>query len=110
MHSVAEGGAFFSASIARWLVDHAGYRALDKRDRARRALSGLTPRHTEVLGLVAKGYSNARIARELSLTEGSVKVYVSAILDELGAENPLQAAILAHDAGIGSSPSQQQDR
>lgn len=48
------------------------------------ALSRLTPRQHDVLELIARGYSNAAIAEELSLTERSVETYVSVIYQELG--------------------------
>ncbi|CAN5516776.1 response regulator transcription factor [soil metagenome] len=48
------------------------------------ALSRLTPRQHDVLELIARGYSNAAIADELSLTERSVETYVSVIYQELG--------------------------
>jgi DNA-binding NarL/FixJ family response regulator len=48
------------------------------------ALSRLTPRQRDVIELIARGYSNAAIADELSLTERSVETYVSVIYQELG--------------------------
>ena len=104
VHSVAEGGAFFSPSVARWLVENTGYAHTTARTRARRALDGLSPRHTDVLALLAAGSSNAQIARKLHLAEGTVRIYVSAILDQLGVANRVQAAILAHEAGVGRDP------
>lgn len=104
VHSVAEGGAFFSPSVARWLVEHSAYADVGARAQARQTLSALTPRHTDVLRLLARGCTNAQIARALYLTEGTVKVYVSAILDTLGVENRVQAAILAHQAGVDRDP------
>lgn len=54
----------------------------------------LTPRQEEVLTLVNQGKSNKEIARELNLTEGTVKVHCKAIFRELGVANRTQAAVL----------------
>ncbi len=60
----------------------------------------LTPRERDVLTLVARGLSNGQIADELAVTETSVKSRVRRILRRLGLDNRVQAALLAHEAGI----------
>ncbi|MFD9633218.1 response regulator [Streptomyces violascens] len=60
----------------------------------------LTERELQVLVLVARGLSNARIAAALDLTEGNVKSRVNRILTRLGLENRVQAAVLAHREGL----------
>lgn len=59
-----------------------------------------TERELEVLRLLAAGQSNKEIGRQLGLTEGTVKNYVSTILDKLHAANRTQAALAARDAGL----------
>ena len=59
-------------------------------------------RHT-VLALLAEGLSNKLIARRLELAEGTVKGYVSQVLDKLGVADRTQAALLAHREGLGAS-------
>jgi DNA-binding NarL/FixJ family response regulator len=58
-------------------------------------LDNLTPRERSVLDLVAEGKSNRQIANRLGLTEGTVKGYVSILLDKLGVQDRTQAALLA---------------
>lgn len=58
-------------------------------------LNGLSQRDLDVLALIARGFSNADIARQLSLSEGTVRNYVSRILAQLGVSDRTQAAILA---------------
>jgi DNA-binding NarL/FixJ family response regulator len=62
----------------------------------------LTARETAVLRLVAKGYSNTEIARELKIGEGTVKTHVSKILVKLGMTSRTQAALYAIRAGLVS--------
>lgn len=59
----------------------------------------LTLRETQVLRLLADGESNATIGCRLGLAEATVKKYVSALLVKLGAENRVQAALLAQSWG-----------
>ncbi|WP_406066152.1 AAA family ATPase [Micromonospora sp. NBC_00860] len=61
---------------------------------------GLTPRETEVLRLVAQGYSNRRIAEELFITQKTTSTHVSSILAKLGASSRTEAAAIAHRAGL----------
>jgi DNA-binding NarL/FixJ family response regulator len=67
---------------------------------ARERAGALTEREREVLALLGAGLSNAEIAKRLHLVEGTVKAYVSAILTRLGLRNRVQAAIVAHEAGL----------
>lgn len=60
----------------------------------------LTPRELEVLGLVAQGMQNKEIAAELSITERTVKFYVSSILSKLGAGNRTEAVAIAAQRGL----------
>jgi len=64
----------------------------------------LTPRQRCVLGRLLRGRSNKLIARELALTEGTVKTHVAAILRELGASSRTEAVVRAHALGLGSEP------
>jgi DNA-binding NarL/FixJ family response regulator len=60
----------------------------------------LTPREKSVLELIARGRSNKQIASELQLTEGTVKGYVSAVLEKLGVDDRTQAALYAVKHGL----------
>ncbi|WP_191892505.1 response regulator transcription factor, partial [Streptomyces griseoaurantiacus] len=57
-------------------------------------------RERELLGLLGAGVSNAEIGRRVHVVEGTVKAHVTAILRRLGVRNRVQAAILAHEAGL----------
>lgn len=59
-------------------------------------LQFLSQREQEILHLVGEGLTNQEIARKLSLTEGTVKNYVSNVLTHLGVRDRTQAALWAH--------------
>ena len=64
------------------------------------ALRSLSERELEVLRLLARGLSNADIARRLYLSEGTVRNYVSGVLAKLDVADRTQAAILALQYGV----------
>jgi two-component system, NarL family, response regulator LiaR len=63
----------------------------------------MTEREGEVLGLLARGLGNADIARQLFLSEGTVRNHIASIVAKLGVEDRTQAALLAMQAGLGGA-------
>ncbi|MFC3895680.1 response regulator [Lentzea rhizosphaerae] len=97
VHALASGGAYLAPKVAaRMITRFRGGRT----GRAKSLVESLTARERDVLALLAEGLSNAQIARRLDLVEGTVKGHVSAILTRLHAQNRVQAAIVAHEAGL----------
>lgn len=100
VHAVADGAAYLSPRIAhRVIAEMHGGRAT-RRNAARDRVATLTPREREVLALVGAGLSNQDIAQRLFLAEGTVKAHVRTILQRLSANNRVQAAITAYEAGL----------
>jgi DNA-binding NarL/FixJ family response regulator len=98
VRTVAAGGAVFSPAVADRLgTFFASLSALPGRD----AFPTLTEREREVLDLIARGYDNGRIARELFLSDKTVRNHVSNVLTKLDVENRGEAAIQARNAGLG---------
>lgn len=97
IRAAAAGGATLSPSVARGVLDllrSSG--SLDHVDQ----LEKLTAREKDVLVLLGRGRSNAEIASALFLTEGTVKGYVSAVLQRLHVRNRVEAAIIAYEGGL----------
>jgi len=96
---VRTGDALLAPSITRRLVERFAPRpggpALPGRD-----LSVLTPREHEVLGLIARGMSNAELASALTLSEATVKTHVARILAKLDLRDRVQAVVLAYQTGL----------
>jgi DNA-binding CsgD family transcriptional regulator/tetratricopeptide (TPR) repeat protein len=70
--------------------------AFSEAERGPGEILGLTPREAEVLNLVARGYTNRKIAATLVISVKTASVHVSHILHKLGAPNRLEAAAIAH--------------
>jgi len=91
---VRRGDALLAPSITRRLVERFAPRASNQ------GLSVLTPRELEVLGLIARGLSNAELAAALTLSEATVKTHVARILGKLGLRDRVQAVVLAYETGL----------
>lgn len=103
VRAVADGAACLSPKVAHRVITELGRDAAGRMSRAsvaRERVGGLTAREREVLGLVGAGHSNAEIGRRLHLVEGTVKAYVSSVLERLEVRNRVQAAVIAHEAGL----------
>jgi DNA-binding NarL/FixJ family response regulator len=100
VRTVAEGNAMLAPTVTRRLIAEFASRNSAKAVAARRRLDTLTGREREVVVAVAQGLSNAEIGRRLFMSEATVKAHVSRVLAKLGLSNRVQAAILAHDAGL----------
>ncbi|MET8794589.1 response regulator transcription factor [Streptomyces pseudogriseolus] len=101
---VAAGESLLAPTVTRRLVAD-----LVKRRRERPAgvdgppppsLDALTAREVETLRLVARGLSNAEIARTLFVSEHTVKTHVSNVLSKLGLRDRVQAVIRAYESGL----------
>jgi two-component system nitrate/nitrite response regulator NarL len=67
----------------------------------------LTPRENEILSLLAEGQSNKVIARNLGISDGTVKLHVKSILRKLGIHSRVEAAVLAVEHGLRTNRSDQ---
>jgi DNA-binding NarL/FixJ family response regulator len=92
IRTVHSGGSYLEPRVASKLMAEV--------TSPRRAAGGLSEREREVLRLVAEGLPTKQIARNLSISERTVKFHVTSIFHKLGADNRAQAVALAAQRGL----------
>ncbi|MCZ2860845.1 response regulator [Blastococcus sp. VKM Ac-2987] len=97
---VHRGEAVVAPRVTRRLLDRFARQLPATTTTAPAPLPQLTEREHQVLLLVARGLSNAEIARELVLSETTVKTHVSNVLMKLGLRDRVQAVVLAYERGL----------
>jgi DNA-binding NarL/FixJ family response regulator len=101
VRSVAAGDALIDPVITRRLISRFTLAAKPPApDGIPETLSTLTAREIDVFRLVARGLSNAEIARSLVVEENTVKTHVSRILMKLSLRDRVQAVVLAYESGL----------
>jgi DNA-binding NarL/FixJ family response regulator len=95
---VSNGDALLAPSVTRRIIEQFAHARANPELGAR--LESLTHRELEVLKLLAGGKSNAELAAELFVTEGTVKTHVSSLLSKLGLRDRVQAVVLAYESGL----------
>jgi DNA-binding NarL/FixJ family response regulator len=99
VHVVARGDALLDPAITRFVIEEFASKPMVRPELAGR-LEELTPRERDVFGFVARGLSNAEIARELVVSDGTVKTHVAHLLLKLGLRDRVQAVIYAYESGV----------
>jgi DNA-binding NarL/FixJ family response regulator len=100
IRTVAAGEAVVAPRILKRLLDRFATVLPDPSAPPPRGLDALTDREREVLIQLARGLSNAEIARELSVSETTVKTHVGHVLTKLGLRDRVQAVVLAYETGL----------
>jgi DNA-binding NarL/FixJ family response regulator len=91
LEAAAAGQSIVDAEVQRRLVEAAPVPVAD---------SGLTPRETEVLRLIAEGLSNTEIARRLVVSEATVKTHINHLFAKAGLRDRAQAVAYAYRLGL----------
>jgi RNA polymerase sigma factor (sigma-70 family) len=99
VHVVARGEALLDPAITRTVIEEFARKPAARRELAAK-LDELTAREREVFELMARGRSNAEIAREFVVSEGTVKTHVAHVLLKLGLRDRVQAVIYAYESGV----------
>jgi DNA-binding NarL/FixJ family response regulator len=97
IRAISKGETWLSADVATSLV-FASVRSDQKYGK-----SELTSREKEVLGFIAKGHDNRKIAETLTISEGTVKNHVSNIYDKIGVNSRAEAVAWAWQHGLVKS-------
>ena len=96
---VARGDALLDPSVTRAVIEEFSRKPPRRNDLAQR-VETLTAREHEVLQLLARGLSNAEIAAELVVSDGTVKTHVARVLQKLDLRDRVQAVIFAYESGF----------
>ncbi|MFI0509546.1 DNA-binding NarL/FixJ family response regulator [Streptomyces canus] len=99
VRTVARKGAVFSPAVAARMSSY--FSAVHELP-GRAAFPQLTEREREILDLIARGYTNRRIARELVLAEKTVRNHVSHVFSKIQVSDRAAAVVRARDAGLGA--------
>ena len=97
---VADGEALLSPAITKRVIKQF---ARIPRPEPPRQLDELTERELDVFRLIARGMSNAEIARELYISDTTVKTHITHILLKLNLRDRVQAVVLAYETGLFDS-------
>jgi DNA-binding NarL/FixJ family response regulator len=100
IRSVASGDALLAPSITRRVIEEFVSRPPSSARALPAGLEELTARELEVLKLVARGLSNAEVAKELFVSETTVKTHVAHVLMKLDLRDRVQAVVLAYESGL----------
>jgi DNA-binding NarL/FixJ family response regulator len=100
IRTVAAGDAVVAPRILKRLLDRFAEALPDPTATPPRSLDSLTEREREVLVQMARGLSNAEIARTLSVSETTIKTHVGHVLTKLGLRDRVQAVVLAYESGL----------
>jgi DNA-binding NarL/FixJ family response regulator len=101
VRKVAQGGALIEPSVTRKVLAEFSRLAPSPSTSERGSLTeALTVRESEILGWIARGLTNKEIGLRLSLSEGTVKNYISVIFQKLGVQDRTQAALKARELGM----------
>ncbi|SDW76975.1 DNA-binding response regulator, NarL/FixJ family, contains REC and HTH domains [Amycolatopsis xylanica] len=106
IQAVAAGDKLFAPTVTRRLIDAFvdRYRPPVAPTAHEERLEPLTTREREVLSLVATGITNGDIARNLRITEGTVKTHLSRVMTKLALNSRAQAVVLAYETGLVGLP------
>jgi DNA-binding NarL/FixJ family response regulator len=96
---VAGGDALLAPSVTKRVIEEFVAKGRSAQPKPR-GLDELTAREHEVLILVARGLSNAEIAKELFVSETTVKTHVARVLMKLAIRDRVQAVVLAYEHGV----------
>jgi DNA-binding NarL/FixJ family response regulator len=101
IHVVASGDALLSPAITKRVIEEFIRRPPSTiATTPSPKVADLTARELEVLGFMARGLSNAEIAKDLFVSETTVKTHVARILMKLGLRDRVQAVVFAYETGI----------
>jgi DNA-binding NarL/FixJ family response regulator len=103
IRAVVAGEAWLDPAVTRRLIDEFATQP-EQQTPTTAELAQLTPREREVLTLLARGLSNADVARHLFISEATVKTHLARVMMKLGVREKAQAVAAAYQTGLVQAP------
>jgi DNA-binding NarL/FixJ family response regulator len=100
IRAVASGEALLAPSVTRRVIEEFISHPPGSARTPPAELQELTEREVEVLRLIARGLSNAEIAKELFVSDTTVKTHVAHVLQKLNLRDRVQAVVFAYESGL----------
>lgn len=100
LQEIVQGKIVVAPSLTSVLADLVRHGDRRERKDELEPFSSLTPREHEILCHLSEGQSNKVIARNLNISDGTVKLHVKAILRKLGVHSRVEAAVMAVEKGV----------
>ena len=104
IESVYSGEAWLGKSLMSAVMGKLSRTSSDKPDPEAEKIARLTPREVEIVGLVSEGLNGERIAKQLRISEATVRNHLTSILGKLGLSNKFELAVYAHRHRVGGKP------
>jgi DNA-binding NarL/FixJ family response regulator len=105
IRTIASGNALLSPAVTKRVIEQF---TRTPQPPPPRQLADLTKRELDMFRLIARGRSNAEMARELSMTETAVKIHVTQLLRKLNVHDRVQAVVLAYETRLLDTDTWQQ--
>jgi len=99
LHDIVAGKTVVAPGLTGALANLVKHGGSERREQAG-PFADLTPREMEILCHLSEGQSNKVIARNLNISDGTVKLHVKAILRKLGVHSRVEAAVMAVEKGL----------
>jgi two-component system, NarL family, nitrate/nitrite response regulator NarL len=101
IESIHSGEAWLGKSLMTAVMGKLSRASSEKLDPEAEKISRLTPREIEIVGLVSEGFNGERIAKQLRISEATVRNHLTSILGKLGLSNKFELAVYAHRHRLG---------
>jgi len=105
IESVHSGEAWLGKSLMTAVMGKLSRASTEKQDPEAEKISKLTPREVEIVALVSEGLNGERIAKQLRISEATVRNHLTSILGKLGLSNKFELAVYAHRHRLGGKAS-----
>ena len=101
IEGIHSGEAWLGKSLIAAVMGKLAQTSAEKQDPEAEKISHLTPREVEIVALVSQGLNGERIAKQLGISEATVRNHLTSILSKLDLSNKFELAVYAHRHSLG---------